>query len=139
MVSPFLLAMVAVGAGAGPSTRAIKAQSPVAVAPGLAPRNYLQSAYTRLRPASLLKAGAREARPLPPELRGSFSLDLDGENQKHYARIAELDILLDLASKQKLLALEERADATTRREMSRYFRRLQVLRAHAIAEERSRL
>lgn len=51
----------------------------------------------------------------------------DQELYKHYNRLAELDIILQVATKTKDIALQERAEQIRRLEMQRYYQFMQLL------------
>ncbi len=118
--------LLAAGAvGAAPSKE--KAKAPAAVDDGVAPAKAPRREINKIRQGSLLKrdAPAEEA----PDLRGDAERRRDQEVVRHFERIAELDVIEQLAAREDDLALLERVEAVRRKELRRHWARLQQLRA----------
>ena len=86
-----------------------------------------QRALTKIRPGSVL--GAHDAVvPKPPDLRGELERYRDNEITKHYSRMAELDVIAELAEKSHEVALLEEVEEVRRKEVQRFRQAMQQLR-----------
>ena len=99
-----------------------------AAAESPATRNYLQRAYTKIRPGSMLRGENGAPIPPMPELRSTAAKRRDQSVVKHFARLAELDVVDDLAEKRKDVSLQENVEEVRRKEMERFHMLMQGLR-----------
>ena len=67
--------------------------------------------------------------PLPPELRSAAGKRRDQDVLKHFARLAELDVVDDLAERRKDVSLQESVEDVRRKEMERFHALMQELRS----------
>ena len=74
------------------------------------PRNYLQRSYTKIRPGSMLRGENGAPTALPPDLRSAAGKRRDQDVLKHFARLAELDVIDDMAEKRKDVSLQENVE-----------------------------
>lgn len=97
------------------------------VDPQTGQRSYNQHALNKIRPGSMLRS---EAPPPdePEDLRGELERRRDAELTKHYGRMAELDVIAELADKVHDLALAERTEDIRRKEVQRFREAMQDLR-----------
>jgi hypothetical protein len=98
----------------------------------LGPRNYTQRAANKLRPGSLIKSEGAEVRAPYIDLAGALGRRRDDELEKHYARLAEMDVIAELAVKHRDVALAERVENVRRKETERFFVVMQEIRVNAM-------
>ena len=89
-------------------------------------RSYSQHAYTKIRPGSVLHAN--EPFPESPDLRSDLERRRDAELTKHFSRMAELDVIAELAEKSHKVSLEEKVEEVRRKESQRNHEVMQLLR-----------
>ncbi len=119
----WLLAGALISAVGGSAARA----APATEAAG--PRNYLQRSYTKIRPGSMLRGDNGAPLPVLPELRSAAGKRRDQDVLKHFARLAELDVVDDLAERRKDVSLQENVEDVRRKEMARFHALMQELRS----------
>jgi hypothetical protein len=68
------------------------------------------------------------AEEAPPDLRGDLERRRDTEMIKHFSRMAELDVIADLAEKAHDLTLAERVEEVRRKETGRFRDAMQELK-----------
>jgi hypothetical protein len=64
----------------------------------------------------------------PPDLRGELERRRDAEMAKHFTRMAELDVIADLAEKAHDFTLAERVEEIRRKETGRFRDAMQELK-----------
>jgi 5-enolpyruvylshikimate-3-phosphate synthase len=68
----------------------------------------------------MLRAEVPEKVEPAPDLRGEIERRRDAEMVKHFSRMAELDVIAELAEKNHEVALAERAEEVRRKETDRF-------------------
>lgn len=66
---------------------------------------------------------------VPPDLRSAAGKRRDQDVLKHFARLAELDVIDDMAEKRKDVSLQENVEEVRRKEMERFHALMQELRS----------
>ncbi|MBI5507736.1 MAG: hypothetical protein HY903_03170 [Deltaproteobacteria bacterium] len=72
-----------------------------------------------------------DGEPESVDLRGELERRRDQEMQRHYARLAELDVIDEVAARENDAALSERVEAVRRKEERRYWAVMQRLKGEA--------
>lgn len=88
-------------------------------------RSYSQHAFTKIRPGSMLHAN--EPFPEAPDLRSDLERRRDAELTKHFSRMAELDVIAELAEKAHRVSLQEKVEEVRRKESQRNHEVMQLL------------
>lgn len=96
-------------------------------------RSYAQSAYSKIRAGYSL--GGPEILAPPADTRGELAQKRDALVQRHYAHMAELDIISEAALKQKDVSTAERAEALRRRDIQRFMLQMQNLRRQLLKQQ----
>lgn len=98
----------------------------------IGPRDYSQKAFNKIRPGSMLRSGPADVPLVIVDLNGVLGHRRDLEMTKHYARMAQMDVLAEIAEKNTLSGFEERLETTRRKEMERFFDAMQEIRMRII-------
>lgn len=124
----FCLSLVAAYA---PTTHAQAYPNPQVPA-AVGPKDYSQKAFNKIRPGSMLRSGPAEVPWVIVDLNGALGHHRDLEMTKHYARMAQMDVLADIMDKNNLSSFAERLETVRRKEMERFFDAMQEIRMRII-------
>ena len=89
-------------------------------------RSYSQHALVKIRPGSYLH-GEGPVDEAPEDLRGTLEQQRDAEVIKHFTRLAELDVIEEVAEKSHDLTLAEHVEEVRRKEVQRFREMMETL------------